>query len=67
MLIDDKKLCQLIDSWCGKYKFMSADKVKEFLVQSEIPTDKAICPDCQTIYLKAAGKCPVCAGKGEKR
>ncbi len=67
MLIDGKKLCELIDDWCKLYKFVSADKFHEFLAECEIPTDKAVCPVCQTIYLKRAGKCPVCAGKGEKR
>ena len=63
MLIDGKKLCGLIDAWCARYKFVSAPKFREFLAEAEIRTDKEICPVCQTIYLKAAGKCPVCAGK----
>ena len=67
MILDKSTFLRLCTEWCARYKFISLAKIREFLSEAEVKTDRVICPRCQTIYLKEATNCPTCGWKEEQK
>ena len=67
MIIDKDTFLRLCKAWCVQYKFLSLAKIREFLSEAEIKTEKKMCPRCQSIYLKSSTQCPACGWKEEQK